>query len=301
MAAPKVENSISTYWAALLIATWATVLLAAFTANRGGDAGQLGNLISKLGGGPLFGFEGFRDSFVGGLIAVAVLISWFGLGTFLTSFIRRASAERHSHVLEIVMSISAGAAVWSLIWFFLGLVGLYNVGVAVAAAVIGLALAVYSGLRVREMRSESRTPEKRSGIDRLLIFVIAVPVILALIGSLAPPTAKDTLLYHFALPKAYVAQGGNAFVEGNIASYLALGGEMHNVWAMLLGGLLDRRAAEAAAGAVNWLFFPMLLAAIFGWARELDVSRRSGMMQNFTKKVVSTCSCWNWGVGGRTS
>src|SRR6185369_14262297 len=125
MAAPKVENSISTYWAALLIATWATVLLAAFTANRGGDAGQLGNLISKLGGGPLFGFEGFRDSFVGGLIAVAILISWFGLGTFLTSFVRRERAERHSHVLEIVINVTAGAAVWSLIWFFLGLAGLY--------------------------------------------------------------------------------------------------------------------------------------------------------------------------------
>ena len=64
--------------------------------------------------------------------------------------------------------------------------------------------------------------------------------LLALVGALAPPTAKDTLLYHFAVPKAFVAQDSNAFVEGNIASYLALGGEMHNVWAMLLAGLADR-------------------------------------------------------------
>jgi hypothetical protein len=101
---------------------------------------------------------------------------------------------------------------------------------------------------------------------------------LALIGALAPPTAKDTLLYHFALPKAFIAQHSNAFVDGNIASYLALGAEMHNVWAMLLGSLIDGRTAEAAAGAVNWLFFPLLLAAIFGWARELDISRRSSLV-----------------------
>ena len=115
---------------------------------------------------------------------------------------------------------------------------------------------------------ERMLPEKPSGADLVLIALIAVPVLLALVGALAPPTAKDTLLYHFALPKAFVAQGSNAFVEGNIASYLALGGEMHNVWAMLCspGG---QRSAEAAAGVVNWLFFPLLLAAVYGWAREL--------------------------------
>ena len=48
---------------------------------------------------------------------------------------------------------------------------------------------------------------------------------------------------------------------------------MHNVWAMLLGRVLDARAGEAAAGAVNWFFFPLLLAAVFGWARELGASR----------------------------
>jgi 4-amino-4-deoxy-L-arabinose transferase-like glycosyltransferase len=42
--------------------------------------------------------------------------------------------------------------------------------------------------------------------------------------------------------------------------------------------LLDQRTAEAAAGAVNWLFFPLLLAAVFGWARELDISRRSRLI-----------------------
>ena len=97
---------------------------------------------------------------------------------------------------------------------------------------------------------------------------------LSFIAALAPPTAKDTLLYHFAVPKAFIAQGSSAFIEGNIASYLALGNEMHVVWAMLLGGFVNARAAEAAAGAAMWMFFPILLAAVFGWARQIGISRR---------------------------
>ena len=260
------------------IAVWAVVLLIAFLANRGGDVGQIGKLIGNLGGGPLFGWDGFKDSFVGGLIAIGILIAWFGLGSLISKFVRREQSENHSHVLEIVIGVAVGAAAWSLVWFLLGVAGLYTSTVAIAATVVGIALAVYGLARVREMRGESRTPDKASGFDSLLLLLIAVPVVLALIGSMAPPTAKDTLLYHFALPKAFISQHSNAFVDGNIASYLALGAEMHNVWAMLLGGLMDQRAAETAAGAINWLFFPVLLAAVFGWGRELDISRRSSLV-----------------------
>jgi hypothetical protein len=257
---------------------WAVVLIIVFFANRGNDVGQIGKLIGNLGGSPLIGWDGFRDSFVGSLIGLVILIAWFGLGSLITGFIRRERSENHSHVLELVISVAVGAAAWSLAWFFLGLAGLYNSTIAMVAVLPCVALAFYGIDRLREMRSESRTPQSTSGIDRLLLILIAVPVTLALIGALAPPTAKDTLLYHFALPKAFIAQHSNAFVEGHIASYLALGAEMHNVSAMLLGGLLDQRTAEAAAGAVNWLFFPFLLATIFGWARELDISRRSSLI-----------------------
>jgi hypothetical protein len=286
MAATKIENTSGT--PAALIAVWAVVALVAFFANRGADVGKIGDLVGNLGGGPLFGWEGFAASVAGGIAAILILLSWFGLGTFATSFISKARSGRHSHVLEIVINVAVGAAIWSLIWFFLGLFGLYNATVAIVATITGILLAAYSFKRVREIGDESRGPKKPVGIDRLLLVLIAVPVALALIGALAPPTAKDTLLYHFALPKAFIAQHGNAFVEGNIASYLALGGQMHNVWAMLLGGLVNARAAEAAAGAVNWLSFPLLLAAVFGWARELGIERRSSLVAVLMVAAVPT-------------
>ena len=46
---------------------------------------------------------------------------------------------------------------------------------------------------------------------------------------------------------------------------------MHTVWAMLLGDLVSPRVGEAAAGATVFLFFPLLLSAIYGWARENSV------------------------------
>jgi hypothetical protein len=287
MPTEKVERS-SFGIAAILIAAWSVVLLIAFFANRGSDVGQLGKLIGNLGGGPLLGWEGLRDSFVGGLAAILILIAWFGPGSLITRFVRREQSDIHSHVLETVISVAVGAAAWSLVWFILGIGGLYSSTVAILATLVGIALAVFGSGRLLEMRTESRTPEKASGIDRLLLGLIAFPVMLALIGALAPPTAKDTLLYHFALPKAFIAQHSNAFVEGNIASYLSLGAEMHNVWSMLLGGIVNARVAEAAAGAVNWLFFPLLLAAVFGWARELNFSRRTSLIAVLIVATIPT-------------
>ena len=286
MPTTNVKESSQSSTPALAVGLWTLILLIAFFANRGTDAGQLGRLFGNLGG-QWFGSDGFQDSFVGCFIAAMILMSWFGLGSLVARFVSTPRGEPHSHILEMVLSVAVGAAIWSLIWFFLGTLGLYSFPTAIASITVGAILTVVGRERLREARIDGRAPEKPSAIDLFLIALIAVPVLLALIGALAPPTAKDTLLYHFALPKAFIAQGSNAFVEGNIASYLALGGEMHNVWAMLcpLGG---QRVAEAAAGAVNWLFFPLLLATVYGWARELNVSRALSLVAVLMVAAVPT-------------
>src|SRR5258708_5733035 len=90
--------------------------------------------------------------------------------------------------------------------------------------------------------------------------------ILALVAALAPPTAKDTLLYHYALPKAWIAAGRAIEIPYNIAGYYPLGVEMHAVWALLLGAPLRARVAEAAAGATPFLFAPPLALTVYGCA-----------------------------------
>ncbi len=258
---------------AIAIAVWAIVLIFAFLANRGSDIGQIRKLFENLGGGPLGG-SGIVDSFVGVVVAILIAAAWFGVGSFVISFIKTQRSEVHSHVLELALKTAAGAAVWSVLWFFFGLAGAYSRATAAVALIVGIAFAVLALRRVKEAKAESRVPERAAVFDKVVLVLIAVPVVMSFIAALAPPTAKDTLLYHFAVPKAYIAQGSSSFIEGNIASYLALGNEMHVVWAMLLGGFVNARAAEAAAGAAMWMFFPLLFAAVFGWAREIGISRR---------------------------
>ncbi len=268
----EAEIKLTSYMAAIALGVLAVVFVAAFLANRGSDVGQIGILLGNLGGGQLFG-AGIGDSVAGAFVAILLIISWFGLGSFIYGFIGVSKIGRYSQVLELAMKTAIGAAAWSLIWFFLGIVGAYSKPAAAVAIVIGAVLAFIGLRRAREHKNEDRAEEETSGFDRLSIVLIAVPLVLSFIAALAPPTAKDTLLYHFAVPKAFIAQGSNAFIEGNIASYLSLGVEMHSVWAMLLGGIVSPRAAEAAAGATVWMFLPILIAATFGWAREIGLSK----------------------------
>lgn len=226
---------------AVIVAIWAAALLVVFVSFRSSDLLSLPKLLGNLGGGPLFGF-GFVDSLVGAIAAGFVLAAWFGLGSVVSSFVKIERREGDSHILELACTVGVGSVLWSLVWFFLGLAGIYSTATAIITTVVGVGCCVPGIARVRTARGESRTPESVSGSDRVIVLLILFVLALAFLAALAPPIAKDTLLYHFALPKAFIAQHGNAFVEGNIASYLALGGEMHFVWAMLLGGVYSVRA-----------------------------------------------------------
>lgn len=274
--------------AAVAVAGWAGVLLIAFFANRGEDVGRLGQFVGNLGGGPLIG-AGIVDSITGLLIALAIAAAWFGIGNVIVSrLVHSETGGERSHFLELVLSFAVGAAVWSLVWFLLGLAGLYSRPVAVVALLLGWLPAAFGFLKYRKAGRNDDEPHAAGTLDKLVLLLAAVPVLLSLVASLAPPTAKDTLLYHFSVPKAFVVQGSSAFIEGNIASYLALGTEMHVVWAMLLGGSFGDRAGEAAAGAIVWLFFPLLLAALFGFARSAGISRRWSLIAVLMVATVPT-------------
>ena len=272
----------------MLFGIWAAALLVVFVAFRSADLLKLPDLIGNLGGGSLVGGAGLLDSAVGILAAVLIFGGWMGLGTFVARFIPDAKAESGSLWLEIARKAAIGAITWSLIWFFLGLLGLYSGVVAVCVTVLGVVFAVMGTTQLRVARMKSDEKQALSGIDRLLIGGIAFSLLIALIGSLAPPIAKDTLLYHFAVPKAFIAQHGNAFIDGNIASYLALGTEMHVVWAMLLGNFVDPRAGEAAAGTTVFLFFPLLLMVVYGWARQAGISRGFSLLATFMIAAIPT-------------
>ena len=277
------EKKANSNIAAIIFAVFAVVCVVAFLAYRGGDVGQLPKLIGDLGGGPMFG-SGIVDSLAGAVVALLIGISWFGLGSVILDLIQidQSAIDRN---LGFGISSAVGAALWSLIWFFEGLAGSYSSRIALLATIAGLALAGFKLFRGRDKFRTEDDPVTTS-MDWLIRALIIIPVALAFVSSLAPPTAKDTLLYHFTVPKAFVAQSSNAFIEGNIASFLALGTEMQSVWAMLLGNIFSTRAGEAAAGATTFLFFSLLLMAIYGWAREIGISRTWALLATLMVATV---------------
>jgi len=107
---------------AAAFAVWAAVLLVAFFSYRGSDVGQLQNLIGNLGGGQLVANEGLTASFIGVVVAVFIYQSWVGTGVFVY---RLLGIEIRWVSLLLAVVTSIGAAVWSLIWFLLGLAGAY--------------------------------------------------------------------------------------------------------------------------------------------------------------------------------
>lgn len=267
--------------ALILTVLWAAVLLFGFLSFRGEDLGKLGSLLGNLTDGKLFGASGFGESIAGILMASLIAASWFGFGSLITNLIKKffaedESLEKDSSFLVTARIFAIGAGSWSLIWFFLGFFGAYNKISAVIALVFGLILAVWQLVSKRKKTEESSEELDLAG--KIAFGLVLFLLIFAFISAIAPPIAKDTLLYHFAVPKNFIAAGNNSVIEGNIASYLALGTEMHVVWAMLSGNFVNTRVGEIAAGVTVFTFLPILLLAIYGWARELNLNKTWSMI-----------------------
>lgn len=257
------------------MAIWWVSLAVAFLLHRGDDVGRLpaltASLLASLLRGPLVGGAGLLASLGGLTIAGLMVLAWYGLGAVIVRPLSSwAGGEAdESGPIPVAGRFLVGAGAWSIVWFFLGVGHLYRPWVATAALLVGVALAVAA------LRHRPPAPPQGAGAPwRALLALVVTGQALALVAALAPPTAKDTLLYHFALPKAYIAAGWAVDVPYNVASYYPLGVEMQAVWAMLLGGIASDRVGEAAAGAALFAFAPLLATVTYGWARDCGLDRR---------------------------
>ena len=258
----------------VIASAWLLTLIVAFLVHRGDDVGRLPALsvtfITGLARAPLIGAAGLAASALGLAMAGLIVFAWYGLGDLIARLVPggRGAVGDPPRALTLASRALYGAAAWSAIWFVLGVAGLFRPAVAVAALVIGVGLAEIAHLR----RSASRgTPDRLGAAGHAALGLAGLVLALALIAALAPPTARDALFYHFAIPKVYVGAGASIVVPDNMATFYPQGVEMQVVWAMLLGPLCGGRAAEAAAGATVFAFFPLLLLVVYGWARERRV------------------------------
>ncbi len=260
-----------------IASAWLLLLGTAFFLNRGEDAGRLAGLLRDMLGSlardRLVSASGVVAGAGGLFIAALLVLAWFGLGDLLLRLGRggRDSLEAPPRTLALASRCLFGAAAWSMVWFALGVTHLYHGWVAVAALITGVGLA---GLARTRDRASRAAPPPFTAPARAAVALTGAVLTLALVAALAPPTARDALFYHFALPKAYIAAGSSVVVPYNMATFYPQGVEMHVVWAMLLGRVAGPRLAETAAGAVVFAFAPLLVLITYGWARERGVDPR---------------------------
>lgn len=277
------ENNSNQNFAIVIFLGLIVLLVVVFLSSRGEDVGKLLQLLGGLFSGNLFSLGGFGSSLFGLLIAILIAAAWFGLGNLLTRFFEK---DEDFNALSFARNCAFGAGLWALVWFFAGLINAYNKFTAIIALIIGLILAFYFALK--DWRSLKTAKTSTTIFGKIAFGLILFTLLLTLVSALAPPTAKDALLYHIALPKQFVAHGNNQIVEGNMASFLALGAEMQNVWAMLLGDLFGARVGEAAVGAGAFMFAPLLLLAIYGWAREFEIGANWALLAALIIAAIPT-------------
>jgi hypothetical protein len=265
MSKAKEINSNQTL-AVVIFSGFTIIFAAVFLSGRGEDVGRLPQFLSGLFDGNLFSTDGFGNSLLGVLIASLIAASWYGLGKLFTRSFERTNVF---NALNFAVSCACGAAIWSLVWFFVGLANGYHKFTAIILLIVGLVLAIY--FAAADWRSLKQEKSPNTLLGKIAFGSIIFTLLLSLVSALAPPTAKDALLYHLSVPKAFVAQGNNAIIEGNIASFLTLGAEVQTVWAMLLGNAFNLRTGETAAGATMFMFAPLLVLVIYGWAREFAI------------------------------
>ncbi|ARJ66558.1 hypothetical protein WV31_13210 [Magnetospirillum sp. ME-1] len=246
------------------------------------------------------------------LVALAQLAACLGLGALILAAAGLLKELRKDEAIGLAFTLGMGALGWLV--QPLGLAGLLSpvpLALLLAACATGglCALPLFRGLR----------PRRPDGWVEWLLTLLTLAVIgLALVQTLAPPTDSDTLAYHFALPRQFLAAGRIEFVPRAIdgavplllqmtyVPVLGLGGERAlTLWTMLsglMGGLLVLAAARRHVGRTwAWggaLLYLTLPAAVYGWVSG-QVELRLAM---FTLAAAWACAealarqDWRWAM-----
>ncbi len=123
----------------------------------------------------------------------------------------------------------------------------------------------FAGLKNRwaeTVRTTIRTVS-RGDIGFAILFTLLATWTLT--QTILPPSDRDELIYHLAMPKEIFASGGFKLFPDNIYAYFPQLGEMFFVWSM---GILGKTSTEIACKLHHVSFGFLLLLTLYGYARS---------------------------------
>ncbi len=167
------------------------------------------------------------------LVALIETLACFGLGALIVRPLGLARWLAADEVLTWAFALGLGVLGWLV--FLLGWTGLFQAAPLAAvliAGLLGLPLLRCEFAACREALA-AWSPGR---IGWLLIAAMAAALALDMIEAMPPPSDADTLAYHFALPKAFLAAGRIEFVPRAIDGAVPMLVNMTYVPALGLGG-----------------------------------------------------------------
>jgi len=195
------------------------------------------------------------------IIALTLSIVVIGLGNKL---LKLSKLNFSSIYEEVSYSGGLGFGAFSLIIFFIGLLGLFeklviifivcSIGIISIKNIYNLSTEFIKNL-LNDFRKVSHL------VEYGLIFLIAIFLSLNLIGAMAPPNAADALVYHLSIPKLYIKENQLIDIPFNIRSYLPLNIEMLFTAGMLI-------YSDITAKLLNFVIGVLVLFSIYGFSKR---------------------------------
>jgi len=196
-----------------------------------------------------------RPGFIPLVLLVLTILLATGSGRVL---VRRLGLGDMSESQRTLTGATLGLGMLALGGFFLGAAGLFKPWAA-SAFLAALWVAGYAELKPA---LESLAPDQSLLRDRpLAAAAVALPLLAALWMCLVPPHQYDSLVYHLALPQAYVREGRLFAPPGIVYAHFPQNGEMLFSLALLLG-------SDILAQMYMWLSTVLAIWWVFALGRR---------------------------------
>jgi len=209
-----------------------------------------------------------------------------GVGNYLLNKMKLESRSR------FVLEIALGLGVSSLGVFLMGIsLGYSSWILGVSTIVLGYA-ARKNILDFWYKIADAVAGVLQTGLfAKILIGFIAFIFLVTAFTALNPPVKFDTLVYHFAIPKKYLLQGGFTYLPENIFWGMPQIGEMLSTWAMALGGY-------QTALVTLWMIGVITNIGLFSIIRD-RIGKTAGLVAVASLLAgFSTAHSLSWGYSG---
>ncbi|MEQ1917967.1 MAG: phospholipid carrier-dependent glycosyltransferase [Elusimicrobiota bacterium] len=196
-----------------------------------------------------------RPGFIPFVLLVLTVLLATGSGRVLVS---KLGLGEMSEAQKTLCGATMGLGLLALGGFFLGALGLFKPWAA-SAYLAALWVIGYAELKPAV---ESLAPDQNLLRERpLAVAAVALPLLAALWMCLVPPHQYDSLVYHLALPQAYLREGRLFAPAGIVYSHFPQNGEMLFSLALLLG-------SDILAQMYMWLSTVLAIWWVFALGRR---------------------------------